>query len=84
MTAERRLYIHLLNYPGTRLACPFSDEVAYAQFLHDASEIPIERHGGRAEQKQNFYKTGCEGVAYVTLTALKPDVLISVIEVMLK
>ena len=36
---SNRLYIHLLAYPGTRLACPFADEIAYAQFLHDASEI---------------------------------------------
>jgi hypothetical protein len=27
------------------------DFVTPEQFLHDASEIPIERHGGRAEQK---------------------------------
>ena len=82
--ATRRLYIHLISYPGGRLACPFADNVAYAQFLHDASEIPLERHGTAAEQTQEFYKSGNEGVSYFLLPAVKPPVLIPVIEVMLK
>ena len=31
-----------------------------------------------------MYKTGCEGVAYFKLPAVKPNVLIPVIEVVLK
>ena len=82
--ATRRLYIHLVSYPGGRLACPFADSVAYAQFLHDASEIPLERHGTVAEQTQEFYRSGNEGVSYFLLPAVKPDVVIPVIEVILK
>ncbi len=82
--ATRRLYIHLLAYPGGRIACPFAADVAYAQFLHDASEITLERHGTAAEQTQEFYKSGNEGVSYFLLPAVKPDVLIPVIEVILK
>ncbi len=82
--ATRRLYIHLLAYPGGRLACPFAADVAYAQFLHDASEITLERHGTAAEQTQEFYKSGNEGVSYFLLPAVKPPVLIPVIEVALK
>ena len=82
--ATRRLYIHLLAYPGGRLACPFADDVAYAQFLHDASEILLERHGTVAEQTQEFYKSGNEGVSYFLLPAARPDVLIPVIEVVIK
>ena len=81
---SNRLYIHLLAYPGTRLACPFADEIAYAQFLHDASEIGIERHGEDWTHKQNFYESGCETVSYLRLPAVRPDVLIPVIEVILK
>ena len=80
----RRLYIHLLAWPGNRLACPFGDKVAYAQLLHDASEIPLERHGVVAEQQQSFYESGCEGVSYLRLPAVRPDVLVPVIEVFFK
>ena len=80
----RRLYIHLLSYRGSRLACPFGDDIAYAQFLHDASEIPLELYGTAWTQKQNFYKSGNEGISYFRLPAAKPAVLIPVIEVMLK
>ena len=79
-----RLYVHLLVYPGRRLVCPFADEIAYAQFLHDASEIGVERHGERSEHKQDFYESGCEGVSYLLLPAVKPSVLVPVVEVILK
>ena len=81
---SNRLYIHLLAYPGTRLACPFAEDVVYAQFLHDASEIGIEHHGEDWAHKQNFYESGCEAVSYLRLPAVRPDVLIPVIEVVLK
>jgi alpha-L-fucosidase len=80
---DNRLYIHLRAYPGTRLSCPFVDRVACARFLHDGSEIQLERHGAQAAHVQSFYKTGCEGVTYFKLPALKPDVVTPVIEVVL-
>ena len=79
-----RLYIHLLVYPGDRLECPFVDSVDCARFLHDGSEIQLERHGSQAAHVQHFYKTGCEGVSYFNLPALKPDVINPVIEVILR
>lgn len=79
-----RLYVHLLSYPGSRLACGFGKEIAYAQFLHDASEIRLELHGNDFAQKQTFYKNGCEGLSYLKLPALKPDVTNPVVEVVLK
>ena len=54
------------------------------RFLHDGSEIQLERHGAQAAHVQSFYKTGCEGGSYFKLPALKPDVVIPVIEVILK
>lgn len=39
--ATGRLYVHLLKYPENgMLPLPFIDKVDYAQFLHDASELP--------------------------------------------
>lgn len=69
---------------ATALACPFAADVAYAQFLHDASEIALEDHGKAMEQTQDFYRSGNEGISYFRLPAVKPDVLIPVIEVILK
>lgn len=80
----KRLYIHLLAYPGQRLPCVFADEVSFAQFLHDGSEIRVERHGAKATHAQRMYRTGCEGVPYFILPAVKPDVVNPVIEVRLK
>ncbi len=80
---DNRLYIHLLAYPGARLSCPFVDRVACARFLHDGSEVQLERHGAQAAHVQSFYKTGCEGVSYFKLPAVKPDVVNPVIEIIL-
>jgi len=82
--ATRRLYVHLLAYPGARLQCPFETRVACARFLHDGSEIQIERFGALPTHHQQFYKNGCEGVSYFKLPAVKPDVINPVIECMLK
>ena len=79
-----RLYVHLLVYPGSRLACLFVNRVVCARFLHDGSEIQLEKHGTNAAHVKTFYKTGCEGVSYFKLPAVKPNVLIPVIEVVLK
>jgi len=79
-----RLYVHLLSYPGSRLACSFCKEIAYAQLLHDASEIQIELHGNELAQQQSFYKSGCEGQSYLKLPVIKPDMSVPVIEVVLK
>lgn len=79
-----RLYIHLLSYPGARLACSFCKEIGYAQFLHDASEIRLEMHGNDMAQKQSFYKSGCEGVSYLKLPVVKPNIGIPVVEIILR
>lgn len=39
------LYISMLNYPMNRLNASFMDKVAYAQFLHDGSEILMDKDG---------------------------------------
>ena len=73
-----RLYIHLLDYPMGRLNISFADKVEYAQFLHDASEIAIER-------KTPHSQSGDESEqVYFKLPVIKPNVEIPVIEVYLK
>ena len=39
--SRRRLYLHLLSYPYKRLPVAFADRIAYAQFLHDRSEVRL-------------------------------------------
>ena len=78
-----RLYVHLLVYPGQRLSCAFPEEVVFASFLHDGSEIELERHGSETTHSQKMYRTGCEGVSYFKLPAVKPAVVNPVIEVVL-
>ena len=44
--SSKRLYIHLMDYPGGKLVLKgYKGKVKYAQFLHDASEIKREENG---------------------------------------
>ena len=75
---RNRLYVHLVDYPIASLPIGFADRVAYAQFLHDASEIrikvPLDVSGvPRTDVSPSFI-----------LPVVKPDVEIPVIEVFLK
>jgi alpha-L-fucosidase len=69
-TLTRRLYLHLLDYPlQTMVIKGFGDKVKYAQFLHDASEIKMEKED--------------EDLRLI-LPVRKPNVEIPVIELFLK
>lgn len=74
---SRRLYIHLYEYPMGRLPVPFVNDVEYAQFLHDGSEIlvdvpPASPYGdGRPD-------------GGLLLPVQKPSVEVPVVEVFLK
>jgi len=80
----RAMGANLVRYQMNAGWKQFADDIAYAQFLHDASEIGVEHHGKAVEHKQDFYESGCERKSYFKLPAVKPNVLIPVIEVMLK
>jgi alpha-L-fucosidase len=70
----KRLYIHLLAYPMSRLTLTnMADKVKYVQFLHDASEIRYS--AGRAETANDLT---------LQLPVLKPPMEIPVLEVYLK
>ncbi len=80
-----RLYLHLFAWPFRHVHLPgLANRVAYAQFLHDASEI--KRHV--LEPGQVAQNTTMGGLPSDTLTlelpVQKPDVTIPVIELFLK
>ena len=77
----RRLYLCLPNYPMGRQGIAFADRVAYAQFLHDASEIRISDFCGEL-QKDTADESGYNG--FLVLPVIKPDVEMPVVEMYLK
>ena len=78
----KRLYIHLFTYPFQFLEIRgLAGRVAYAQFLHDGSEIRFcEKSSGHFSEAA---ATG-DDLLIFTLPAVKPDVTVPVIEVFLK
>lgn len=68
---EKRLYIHLFEYPFSEMnMCNMADKIEYAQLLNDNSEIKFrEEYDGSV----NFIVPG-----------IKPDVTVPVIELFLK
>lgn len=71
-TDEKRLYIHLIDYPYSELVMEnMKDKIDYAQFLHDASEIRFRENANNSNV--NFIIPG-----------IRPDTVCPVIEVYLK
>ena len=77
--ATWRVYVHLLNYPLGQLTVPFGDRVAYAQFLHDGSELKF-RSMTRGCKEDGDLRTDWK----IDLPVIRPDVTIPVIELELK
>jgi len=68
---EKRLYIHLVEYPFAQISMPdVAGVFDYAQLLHDGSEI-------------QFREKPDGGVRFI-VPGIKPDCVVPVIEVMLK
>ena len=84
---KRRLYIHLFDWPYKHLYLDgkaYTEQVDYAQLLHDASEILF----GEAPEWQSQYtrKPGQDSkdTLVLNLPQVKPDIEIPVIELFLK
>ena len=78
----KRLYIHLVEYPYAFLEFEgLGDNIDYAQFLHDGSEILYTIGTVDHFSEARTEKTGL--VAF-KIPALKPNVIVPVIEVFLK
>lgn len=68
---EKRLYIHLVDYPYSDLFMEdMAGKVDYCQLLHDGSEV--------------IYHDNADGTVRFVIPKIKPDSLIPVIEVILK
>ena len=81
--AAKRLYVHLLNYPFLYLHLPgLQGLVEYAQFLNDASEIPLQPTDWTAEPMQK--EKGDANVLSLQLPIIPPPVEVPVIELFLK
>jgi alpha-L-fucosidase len=79
----KRLYLHVQNWPFRHIHIPgLGGKVAYAQFLHDASEV----HwlDPAAEVDSNIGVAVGDGILTLELPVLKPDVVSPVIELFLK
>lgn len=79
----KRLYVHLLSYPFFSLSMKHMEgKVAYAQFLHDGSEI-LYTTGKPLGMLDEGEKTGLNEV-FFSLPTVQPDVQVPVIEIFLK
>ncbi|MFC4117230.1 alpha-L-fucosidase [Nonomuraea zeae] len=79
-----RLYLHLLSWPMKHIHLPgLGRRVAYAQFLHDASEVPIEEIDPK-EPFHHYLRGLPEDTLTLRLPVTRPDVTIPVVELFLK
>lgn len=75
------LYIHILEWPIKSLPVKFGPRIAFAQFLHDGSEVCVsEPYWKRIDNGDDKSDLRCT----LELPILKPDVEVPVIEVFLK
>ena len=76
-----RLYAHIYNWPNQYLLLDgLRGKVKYAQLLNDASEVQWPAEGADT----HFMPPGAEDTLTLLLPVKKPDVVIPVIELMLK
>ena len=80
----KRLYVHLYAYPFKTLCLPgLGNKADYVQFLHDGSELKF------SSASVEHYTAGAENVKEsdalrIQLPPVKPDVIVPVIEIILK
>ena len=76
-----RLYVHLYAYPFKHLHLPeLAGKVRYAQFLNDASEIPL----NLKDWTSSLATEGKTATLTLEIPVNKPDVVVPVIELFLK
>lgn len=80
----RRVYVHILAWPYKQLCLDgFAGRVAYAQLLHDASEVAMK---GVDDWQLHAAKNAgyCEDTLTITLPQTPPNVAVPVVELFLK
>ncbi|MER6578076.1 alpha-L-fucosidase [Nonomuraea sp. NPDC001023] len=79
-----RLYLHLLSWPMQHVHLPgLGGRVAYAQFLHDASEVPFVEIDPK-EPFHHYLRGLPEDTLTLRLPITRPDVTIPVVELFLR
>ena len=76
----KRLYVHICDYPMGAIPFDFADRIAFAQFLHDGSEVKV-RKGDRISHSQSGDLGERDNFV---LPINKPSVEVPVIECFLK
>ena len=80
---EKRLYIHLVNYPFAYLELTgMAGKIDYIQFLHDGSELLYNEN--KFEHTAASSRGDDAGSVFVKLPHLKPNVIVPVVEIFLK
>ena len=82
-----RLYLHLFSYPFRTLVMDnIADRIEYAQFLHDASEIEYRMDTANDTEAGSYSQENASIPKRVTfmLPVVKPNVIVPVIELILK
>lgn len=80
----KRLYLHVFSWPMRHIHLEnFSGKVAYAQFLHDASEVKMIEIDPDSKA-WNTHMPGTPGELILQVPIQQPDVLVPVIELYLK
>lgn len=79
-----RLYLHLFAWPLKHVHLPgLAGRVAYAQFLHDATQVTVTEHTSAAEH-EHLLPDAPPGSATLNLPVTSPDVAVPVIEIFLR
>jgi alpha-L-fucosidase len=79
-----RVYLHVFAWPFRHLHLPdMAGRVEYAQFLHDASEIPMRIIAPEAAAQNTTMGGLPRGTLTLDLPVQRPDVLVPVIELFL-
>jgi alpha-L-fucosidase len=77
-----RLYVHVFAWPLRHIHLEhFAGKIAYAQFLHDGSEVKV-TESDPSVQAQNTTIAGEAGLVTLELPFVKPNVTIPVIELL--
>ena len=77
---EKRLFLHVLEWPFKTLPLAFHERVAYAEFLHDGSEVQIRVPSWSVTQHGDNKSLA----GLLQLPVIKPDVEVPVIELHLR
>lgn len=81
-----RLYLHLLAWPLRHVHLPgLAGRVRYAQLLHDGSEVRFDELDGAGHEHNNLAPPGRPpGTLTLTLPVVRPEVLLPVVELVLR